>query len=41
MPIPVCKFGRGAFKKTYFGFKFHALASIDGFITDFIIILAT
>ena len=31
-------FGKCASKKeTYFGFKFHALTSIDGFITDFVI----
>lgn len=53
MPLPVCKFGRAHFnktfnheasygrctskKETYYGFKFHALIALDGYITDFII----
>ena len=24
-------------KKTYFGFKFHALTTVDGFLTDYVI----
>ena len=24
-------------KQTYFGFKFHALTTIDGFLTDYVI----
>lgn len=51
MPIPVCKFGRAHFhktfkhkadygkctskKETYFGFKMHALITLDGYLTDF------
>ena len=31
-------YGRCASKKeTYFGFKFHALTTIDGFLTDYVI----
>ncbi|MBZ4655739.1 MAG: transposase family protein [Thermoanaerobacter sp.] len=54
MPLPVCKFGRTHFhktflgfgaayercaskKETYLGYKLHMLATLDGFITDFII----
>ena len=53
IPIPVCKFGRAHFhktfkvdasygrcaskKETYFGFKLHALTTVDGFITDFVL----
>ncbi|WP_066827715.1 IS982 family transposase, partial [Clostridium tepidiprofundi] len=56
MPIPVCKFGRAHFhktfkpeaafgkcpskKETYYGFKFHALISLDGYITDFLVTAA-
>ena len=51
-PLPVCKFGRAHFcktfhgygadygkcsskKETYFGYKVHALITLEGFITDF------
>ncbi len=51
-PLPVCKFGRTHFcrsfrgygaaygrcaskKETYFGYKVHALITLEGFITDF------
>lgn len=54
IPIPVCKFGRAHFhktfkgfgatygkcaskKETYLGYKLHLLATLDGFITDFVI----
>lgn len=53
IPIPVCKFGRARFhksfktdssygycaskKETYYGFKLHAITTIEGFITDFIL----
>lgn len=54
IPIPVCKFGRAKFhktfrgygatygkcpskKETYLGYKLHMLATLDGFITDFVI----
>lgn len=53
IPIPVCKFGRAHFnktfkvdaaygrcaskKETYYGFKLHALTTLDGFITDFVL----
>ena len=54
IPIPVCKFGRAKFhktfrgfgatygkcpskKETYLGYKLHILATLDGFITDFVI----
>lgn len=53
MPIPVCKFGRAHFhksfkpeaaygrcaskKETYYGFKLHALVTLDGYISDFCI----
>lgn len=53
IPIPVCKFGRAHFhktfkvdatygycaskKETYYGFKFHAITTLDGFITDFVL----
>jgi hypothetical protein len=52
--IPVCKFGRATFhktfrgygatygdcpskKETYLGYKLHMLATLDGFVTDFVI----
>ncbi|AKL96103.1 transposase IS4 family protein [Clostridium aceticum] len=53
IPIPVCKFGRARFhksfkvdsaygycaskKETYYGFKLHAITTIEGFITNFIL----
>lgn len=54
MPIPVCKFGRARFhktfrgygacygkcpskKETYLGYKLHLLATLDGFVTDFVV----
>jgi hypothetical protein len=54
IPIPVCKFGRAKFhktfrgygatygkcpskKETYLGYKLHILATLDGFITYFVI----
>lgn len=53
IPIPVCKFGRAHFhksfkvdstygycaskKETYYGFKLHAITTIEGFITDFVL----
>lgn len=53
IPIPVCKFGRAHFhktfkvnasygycaskKETYYGFKLHAITTVDGFITDFVL----
>ena len=54
MPIPVCKFGRAKFhktfrgygasygkcpskKETYLGYKLHLLATLDGFVTDFVV----
>src|SRR5699024_11380189 len=34
-------YGRCASKKeTYFGFKFHALTTVDGFLTDYVITLS-
>ncbi|MBU5257613.1 IS982 family transposase [Tissierella praeacuta] len=53
IPIPVCKFGRAHFhktfkvdatygycaskKETYYGFKLHVLATVDGYVTDFVL----
>ena len=57
-PLPVCKFGRAHFcrsfrtkganyvkcpsqKETYYGFKVHALITLEGYITAFEITLAS